>query len=70
MLSDTLKSNCNSYNTVLNFFIIFFFGQRFVYLQEVRKKTGREKVHKTPLLYSCAYRDEIKDHFKGICQYL
>lgn len=24
MLSDTLKSNCNSYNTVLNFFIIFF----------------------------------------------
>lgn len=70
MLSDTLKSNCNSYNTVLNFLLFFFFGQRFVYLLEVRKKTGREKVHDTPLLYLCAYRDEIKDHFKGICQYL
>lgn len=54
MLSDTLKSNCNSYNTVLNFFIIFFLDKDlFIYRKSERRQ--EEKKCTIPLCYIHAH---------------
>lgn len=55
MLSDTLKSNCNSYNTVLNFLLIFFFLDKDLFIYRKSERIQEEKKCTKPLCYIHAH---------------
>lgn len=55
MLSDTLKSNCNSYNTVLKFYYFFLGGDKDLFIYRKSERRQEEKKCTIPLCYIYAH---------------
>lgn len=50
MLSDTLKSNCNSYNTVLKFYYFFLGGTKICLFTGSQKEDRKRKSARYPFV--------------------